>query len=293
LDGFLEIGQRLRTQRLAAGMSAEQAARAIGVSRALLYRYESGQIVKLDTLERLARLYQSSPTALLGFGNEYLTNGLTFFERLQKYEAEADQMTIVFGPMAYVLTSEHYDAALAAALGGAADPADPAEALGAAECERLTGILKHRKSVFRARQPGLINIMPLGDLERYLANGLGGSPDLPYAARNARRREALREVERMAGLLAAPPMGVQIAITPRPLPTAGFQILRTGVRRMLVTSPFRVGEPLNLRYGVAMFTEDSEAVRIHENLAQRLWETALKGGKAVDALNKLLRLHRS
>ncbi len=42
-----------------------------------------------------------------------------------------------------------------------------------------------------------------------------------------------------------------------------------------------------------MFTEDSEAVRIHENRARRLWENALKRGKAVGALNKLLRLHRS
>jgi transcriptional regulator with XRE-family HTH domain len=290
LDGFLDIGLRLRAQRIAAGMSAQDAARTLGVSRALLYRYESGQIVKLDTLERLARLYQTSPTVLLGLGNEYVTSGLNFFDRLQKFEEQADQMTIVFGPIAYVLTSEHYDATLAAALKA---PFDPGEALSEAECERLLSTLKRRKSVFRARAPGLINIMPLGDLERYLANGLGGGAELPYAARSARRREAQREVERAVDLIGAPPMGLQIALSTRPLPTAGFQILRTGPRRMLVTSPFRVGEPVNLRYGVAMFTEDSEAVRMHESLAGRLWESGLKGGRAVDALNKLLRMHRS
>lgn len=47
--------------------------------------------------------------------------------------------------------------------------------------------------------------------------------------------------------------------------------------------PFRIGEELNLRYGVAMITEDEEALRLHETLASRLWETALRESKAVHA----------
>lgn len=58
-----------------------------------------------------------------------------------------------------------------------------------------------------------------------------------------------------------------------------------GVAQLL--GPFRIGEELNLRYGVAM--EDEEALRLHETLASHLWETALRESKAVDETQKLLK----
>ena len=108
--------RRLRGLRETSHLSVDAAARAIGGSRALIYRYEGGDIVKLDTLDRLARLYGTSATALLGLGHEYLTNSVTFFERLEKLESEADQITTVFGPLAFVLTSEEYEEELFRAL---------------------------------------------------------------------------------------------------------------------------------------------------------------------------------
>ncbi|CAN5578758.1 hypothetical protein BH10PSE18_BH10PSE18_22610 [soil metagenome] len=282
---FAHIGERLRSRRQNAHLSTEQVARAAGISRALLYRYESGDVVKLEVLERLARLYETSTSALLGLGNEYITHGMVFFDRLQRLEAQATQTTVVFGPQAYMLSSDDYDTALAARL---VDQRGDQTALGDAEAERLMHVLRKRKAAFVRNRPSLANIVPVGDIERYLAHGLGGHPQMPAAERAIRRLAARREMERLAGLIASPPIGVQIALTTEPLPTTGFQLLQLPGRRVLVTSPFRIVEPTNLHYGVAMISEDEEALRLHESLAARLWASALQGAAAHAELLRLL-----
>ncbi|GAA5236111.1 helix-turn-helix transcriptional regulator [Verticiella sediminum] len=288
MDGYREIGKRLCEYRETAGLSAEQAARAAGVSRALLYRYEAGNIVKLDVLDKLARVYGTSPTALLGLGNEYVTHGLQFFERVQKLEAAAEQLTVVFGPIAYLLTSERYDTLLAEALTRESEIGDH---LTPAECQRLMHTLAARKAAFRYRSPTLVSIVPLAEVKHYLETGMGGLPGMAYARRAQLRREALREIRHMAELIVSPPMGVQIALTPHRLPTAGFELMRAGGRRLLVNSPFRIAEPTNLRYGVATVTEDPAALRMYAQLADRLWEKALKAGAAADELHRLIQAH--
>jgi transcriptional regulator with XRE-family HTH domain len=283
------VGRRLRRHREAAGLTAEMVAREIGVSRALLYRYESGDIVKIAVLERLARIYGTSTTALLGLGSEYLTSGLKFFERIQAIEETADHTTVVFGPIAYLLTSDAYDVDLEQAL---AEPTDQEEALNGAELQVLLRTLKRRKATFRSHKPSIVNIVPIAQIVHYLANGLTLRTDLSYAERSARRRAAARQMEHLASLIASPPMGVQIGITRRPLPTAGFQLIRAANRKLLVLSPFRLIQQPNLRYGVAMITEDEEALRLHEMLTARLWESALTGSKAIDEINRQLKNHR-
>lgn len=286
---FDELGKRLRAHRTAAKLSADEVAVQVGVSRALLYRYESGEIIKLATLEKLAILYGTSAASLVGLGNEYVTTGSAFFERITKLEEDVDHITTVFGPLVYVLTSDAYEHSLLQAL---MDPADEGDAFSAAEAQRLMRTLKRRKEIFRSRKPSLVNIVPLAEIERYLGVGLSVGSDLPTGERIARRKAAAREMEHLAALISSPPMGVQIALTRRPLPTAGFQILRKGNRRFLVHSPFRIGHPINLRYGVAMITEDEVALHLHETLAGRLWDTALTGAKAVDEIHKLLKVVR-
>ena len=63
---FTEIGQQLRAYRLESGLRAEEIAARLGVSRAALYRYEKGEVIKLDTIKRLAELLKFSPLSLLG-----------------------------------------------------------------------------------------------------------------------------------------------------------------------------------------------------------------------------------
>ena len=82
---------------------------------------------------------------------------------------------------------------------------------------------------------------------------------------------------------------VQIALTQRPLPTAGFQVLRLKAQRLLVTNPFRLGEPVNLRYGIATISGDEQALRLHESLIARLWEGALTGARALDEIARMMK----
>ncbi|MGF6771748.1 transcriptional regulator with XRE-family HTH domain [Paraburkholderia sp. GAS199] len=285
MESFRAIGERLKAYRHQLNMTADEVAEAIGVSRALLHRYESGNIVKLETLEKFARVYGMSPSTLLGLGTEYLTDGFRFFERVANLEEQADRVSVVFGPLIYVLSSPGYDRSLGRSLH---DPQD-IDPLSPAEGKRLLQVLERRKAIFRFRQPSMVNIVPLGSIERYLANGLAVTADKPYSERAELRREAAREIGHMAEMIAHPPLHVQIGLTPRPLPTAGYQIIHAKGRRYLVNSPFRIGQPTNLRYGVGTITEDPEALEKHDHLTSTLWESALKGSEAVHELERLIR----
>jgi transcriptional regulator with XRE-family HTH domain len=280
-----DVGRRLKDLRTGLNLSIDSAARSVGVSRALMYRYEAGDIVKLDTLERLARLYGTSTTALLGLGHEYIVNSVLFFERLEKLEQEAEHITTVFGPLAYALTTDAYDETLSLKLAAEDGP----DALTPAELQRLRRTLRRRKANLRERKPGFVNIIPIAEVQGYLSAGLSAASDLSAAERTAQRRQAVKEVEHLCALIEKPPMGVQIALTQRPLPTAGFQVLRLKSRRLLVTSPFRLGEPVNLRYGIATISGDEQALRLHESLIARLWDGALTGSRAVDAVAKMMK----
>ena len=56
-----------------------------------------------------------------------------------------------------------------------------------------------------------------------------------------------------------------------------------------MVSPFRLGEPLNLRYGVAMISSDEQALRLHESLVARLWESSLSGQRAIEQIEKAIK----
>lgn len=283
---FLAIGERLRQLREDSGLTADAVSAAARISRALLYRYEAGEVVKLDVMERLAELYGTSLAALLGLGNQYFTHGLLMFDHLQRLEEQATQLTIVFGPQAYVLSSDAYDESLMVRL---VDHRNDQMALSELEAQRLIHLLKRRKEAFKTHRTSLVNIIPVEDIERYLAFGLGGHAKLP-AAQRARRRQAARvEVERLAQMIASPPMGVQIGLTTEQLPTAGFELVNIGPRSLLVLSPFRVVEPINIHYGVATVTEDEQALRLHQGLADRLWANSLRGHAAFVEIQRLLR----
>jgi transcriptional regulator with XRE-family HTH domain len=79
---FAQIGQQLRAFRLESGLRAEEIAARLGISRAALYRYEKGEVIKLETLRRLAELLKISPLTLLGIGVEYFSRSAGFFERI-------------------------------------------------------------------------------------------------------------------------------------------------------------------------------------------------------------------
>jgi len=122
---FTEIGQQLRAYRLESGLRAEEIAARLGVSRAALYRYEKGEVIKLDTIKRLAELLKISPLSLLGIGVEYYNRAIGYFERIRQTEETADQILQAHGPICYLTTSDSYDAALATAATTAPECAPP------------------------------------------------------------------------------------------------------------------------------------------------------------------------
>ena len=77
-----EIGQRLRAFRIGSGMSADDIAKKAGISRTAVYRFEKGEVVKIETLISLAELLGVSLATLLGVEIEYISSAVTYFERL-------------------------------------------------------------------------------------------------------------------------------------------------------------------------------------------------------------------
>src|SRR3712207_7213524 len=98
---FADIGQQLRAYRLESGLRAEEIAARLGVSRAALYRYEKGEVIKLDTVRRLAELLKISPLSLLGIGVEYFARPVGVLEGLRPNEEQAGQGILFGGALCY------------------------------------------------------------------------------------------------------------------------------------------------------------------------------------------------
>ena len=105
---FEEIGQRLRAHRLGRGLTAGQIAETIGVSRAAVYRLEKGELVKIETLEKLSELLDVSLPSLLGVGVEYYSNAVSFFERMRQLEEQSFHVLGNFSPISLLLLSDDY-----------------------------------------------------------------------------------------------------------------------------------------------------------------------------------------
>ena len=75
---YQSIGYRLRAYRIASSLKAEDVAESLGISRAAVYRLEKGEIVKIETLDNLAKLLNTSLTSLLGINTEYYSSANGF-----------------------------------------------------------------------------------------------------------------------------------------------------------------------------------------------------------------------
>jgi transcriptional regulator with XRE-family HTH domain len=284
---FDDIGNRLKAFRLGSDLSAEDIAAKLGISRTALYRFEKGEVAKIETLEKLAELLQVSVPTLLGVGVEYIASALSYFERMRQIEETAEHVIVLAGPISYVLASDAFDRALGEMLRESVpDAAKNARAL--AQIDELMAVLHQRKESYRRRRPAIVNLMAAAEMQRFLRNGLVGRLDLPEAVRRERRRLARAEAEHFTTLMEDEPIGVQIGIVLDTLPHTSFQIFRQPDRRILALSPFRLGEEPNIRVGVAMITSAPEALALHEKMARELWASALKGPAAVRFMRDMM-----
>src|ERR1700752_1619680 len=109
---FDDIGHRLKAFRLGSGLSAEEIAQKLGISRTALYRFEKGEVAKIETLEKLADLLDVSVTTLLGVGIEYIASAVSYFERMRQIEETAEQLTVLAGPISFLLATNSFEQAL-------------------------------------------------------------------------------------------------------------------------------------------------------------------------------------
>ncbi len=287
-----DIGHRLKAFRLGSGLSAEEVAKRIGISRTALYRFEKGGVVKIDTLEKLADLLAVSLPTLLGVGVEYIASAVTYFERMRQIEETAEHIIVLAGPLSYLLASDAFNATLGELLKESIPENIEDRARAEAEVEEIIMVLRQRKENYRRRQPAIVNLIAASEITRFLINGLVGRLDLPEKVRRERRAIARAEVEHFARIMGDEPIGVQIGIVPETLPHTGFQIFRQPDRQIVSLSPFRLGEEPNVRVGVAMITSAPEALALHHKAAEGMWHRALKGAAAAKFLRDLAARHR-
>jgi len=285
---FDDIGNRLKAFRLASGLSADEVAGRLAISRTALYRFEKGELAKIETLEKLADLLGVSVPTLLGVGVEYIASAVAYFERMRQIEETSEHIIVLAGPISYLLASDGFDGALADVLRESIPDAAESRQRALAQVDEVMAVLHQRKAAYRRRRPGIVNLISAAEMQHFLRNGLTGRLDLPDRVRRDRQTLARAEAEHFAGLMADAPIGVQIGIVPDTLPHASFQIFRQPDRQILALSPFRLGEQPNIRVGVAMITSAPEALALHEKMARDLWQRALKGDAAVRLMREMI-----
>jgi transcriptional regulator with XRE-family HTH domain len=287
---FDDIGNRLKAFRLASGLSADEIAARLGISRTALYRFEKGELAKIETLEKLADLLAVSVPTLLGVGVEYIASAVAYFERMRQIEETSEHIIVLAGPISFLLASDAFDGTLEDVLRESVPDMLEGRKRALEQVAEVMAVLRQRKQSYRRRQPGIVNLISAAEMERFVRNGMVGRFDLPAPILAERRKLAQAEARHFMALIADQPIGVQIGIVPDTLPHASFQIFRQPDRQILALSPFRLGEQPNIRVGVAMITSAPEALALHEKMAKDLWHTALKGPQAVgfmrDAIDK-------
>lgn len=279
-----QIGQRLRAFRIGKGLSPEEMAVRLGISRAALYNYEREGVGRLDVLERAAGLLGVSAASLIGVDTEYFPSATSFFERMRQLEEEADQVIATFEPISFLLTSPEYPDRLATMLreGLAGDAA------GLEVAERVLGFLAERRAQLGQRRQSVTSIVALPQLRRLLGAGLVGRDGLPPKAVRERRGWARAEVARIAALLRDPPIGVQVGIAETTPHGQAFQLLHMRGRSVVALSPFRFADHPNVTLGIASITGEPETVGLFARLAAELWRAALKGAEAASRLERLI-----
>jgi transcriptional regulator with XRE-family HTH domain len=278
---FDDIGHRLKAFRLGSGLSADEIANRLGISRTALYRFEKGELAKIETLEKLAELLGVSVPTLLGVGVEYVASAVAYFERMRQIEETSEHIIVLAGPISYLLASDAFDQTLDEMLRESIPEKMDGRKRALAQVDEIMSVLRQRKEGYRRRQPGIVNLIAASEMERFVRNGLIGRFDLPDNVLAERRALARAEAEHFTALMADEPIGVQIGIVPDTLPHTSFQIFRQPDRHVLALSPFRLGEQPNVRVGVAMITSAPEALALHDRMAKELWQRALKGTQAV------------
>lgn len=283
-----EIGNRLRAYRLGKNLTASDMAERIGVSRAALYRLEKGELVKIETLQKLADLLEVSLPSLMGVGVEYYRNAVAFFERMRQLEENVIQVLGNFTPISFLLLSDEYVGHLRTMLLESTGAASPDHPDFAKYVDRVLEILKERRGSGTKRRPPVVSVISSQTIEHFLRSGLIGRYDLKASVMHKRRAAARREVERLVETFRKQPIGTQIGIVENFAPEQTFQVFEKSDSTFVTLSPYRLGDHPNISAGVAMVTSAPEAVRLFKEIITDQWERAHKGESGARLLEAIL-----
>jgi len=153
---FDDIANRLKAFRLGSGLSAEEIAARLGISRTALYRFEKGEVAKIETLENLAELLDVSVPTLLGVGVEYIASAISYFERMRQIEEASDQVVAHFPPISYLLTSDDYPVHLKTMLVESLPSYMTDKARAIREIDTVISILDERKTARKLRRLSVV-----------------------------------------------------------------------------------------------------------------------------------------
>jgi transcriptional regulator with XRE-family HTH domain len=283
-----DIGNRLKAYRMGAGLSADDIAQRLRISRAALYRFERGGIAKIKTLQGLAQLLKISIPALLGVGIEYIPSAVTYFERMRQIEEKSQHVVALSGPISFLLASDNFETILEQVLIENVPPDLENREHALSDIRQIILILRQRKAEYLRRPPSIVNLMSVAEIQRFLHHGFIGRAELPNEILAHRKSLARAEIKHLIRLIEDPPLEVQIGIVAETLPQNGFQLFRQQDRNVLVLSPFRLGSEPNIRVGVAMITSATEAIEIHQATVHEMWRCAVKGQAASNLVHRLL-----
>jgi transcriptional regulator with XRE-family HTH domain len=290
---FNEIGQQLRAYRMESGLKAEEISARLGVSRAALYRYEKGEVIKLDTVNRLAELLKISPLTLLGIGVEYYAKPIGYMERIRQIEETSDQILQVFGPICYLISSDQYDSILSQLFEESAEALGTDRGMARAGAEQLMSVMISRKRMYAARKPSIIGILTIGSIQKFLAEGIASAAQVSDRLRSAARDVAQREMEHIANLMESEPIGLQLGLMANGEPNGPFTLLRSRERATLAINPFAADASPATQSGVAMITGAEDAVAAHQRVSELAWREAIKGAAAAERVRALIAAARA
>src|SRR6185312_4349402 len=283
-----EIGNRLRAYRLGKNYTAQYMAQRIGVSRAALYRLERGELVKIETLEKLAELLEVSLPSLMGVGVEYYRNAVAFFERMRQLEENATKVLGNFTPISFLLLSDDYIKHLRTMLMESTSTASPDHASFEEYVDHVLDVLKQRRETALKRKPLFVSVISTQTIERFLRFGMIGRYDFDPETVLVRRQLARIEVERLVDILRKQPIGTQVGVVENFAPEQTFQVFESSDSTFVTLSPYRLGDLPNISAGIAMATSAPEAVNMFKNMIEAQWERSHKGESGARIIEDLL-----
>ena len=284
---FNDIGEKLRAFRLQSGLRAEEIAARLGVSRAALYRYEKGDVVKIETVKRMAELLNISSSSLLGAEYEYYTHNFAFQRIFEGLLNDADSVIFVGNAVCPLLLSRGSVAFINKHIIAGDQPAMYDGGNLRSQVRRPAGALQ---GMLRAAGSlkSVTFICDRYSIEFFLTFGINANTYLDADMREDARSAAKNEMIHLANIAKDTPMGTQIGVLASGRLSMPFCVIESRDVIRVCIAPFPLDTVREATLGVATVTSAEKAVRVHREIAETAWSNSLKGHDAACFIDQMI-----